>query len=110
MPVSTISSFHFSRCESLTGRFSQRNRRFRDTEFDLVDDRDRCLHSLDTEDEKRFNPADVRRVTEIFNNVGVSVTVKLMQLLTTSVFSPSSLLMVLRLEISPREPSETAGC
>ncbi|KAF8594673.1 cysteine proteinase [Ceratobasidium sp. AG-I] len=61
-----------ARCKAKVNAISkqcrQRNRRFRDTEFDLVDDRDRCLHSLDTEDEKRFSPADVRRVTDIFNN------------------------------------------
>lgn len=54
--------------ETIAKQCRSRNRRFRDVEFDLVDDRDRCLHSLDTEGDDRHNPADVLRVTEIFNN------------------------------------------
>jgi hypothetical protein len=40
----------------------------RDIEFDLEYDRERCLHGLDTPDEDRFNPSDVRRVTQIYDN------------------------------------------
>ncbi|QRV85541.1 calpain family cysteine protease [Ceratobasidium sp. AG-Ba] len=61
-----------TRCKAKVDAISKqcraRNRRFRDVEFDLVDDRDRCLHSLDTEDSDRHTPADVLRVTEIFHN------------------------------------------
>ncbi|KAG7093328.1 hypothetical protein E1B28_007008 [Marasmius oreades] len=41
------------------------NRRFRDHEFDVENDRERCLHGLTSED---YKPADVRRVTQIFEN------------------------------------------
>ncbi|KAG8719015.1 hypothetical protein FRC09_011730, partial [Ceratobasidium sp. 395] len=57
-----------AKVEAISKQCRLRNRRYRDVEFDLVDDRDRCLHSLDTEDDDRHNPADVLRVTEIFNN------------------------------------------
>ncbi|KAK7026056.1 hypothetical protein VNI00_015784 [Paramarasmius palmivorus] len=42
-----------------------KNRRFRDHEFDLQNDRHRCLHGLSA---IRYEPSDVRRVTQIFNN------------------------------------------
>ncbi|KAF8751691.1 hypothetical protein RHS01_08229 [Rhizoctonia solani] len=38
-----------AKVETIAKDCRARNRRFRDVEFDLVDDRDRCLHSLDTE-------------------------------------------------------------
>ncbi|KAG8737855.1 hypothetical protein FRC10_007587 [Ceratobasidium sp. 414] len=57
-----------AKVDAISKQCRARNRRFRDVEFDLVDDRDRCLHSLDTEDDDRHNPADVLRVTEIFDD------------------------------------------
>ncbi|KAF7325000.1 Calpain catalytic domain-containing protein [Mycena kentingensis (nom. inval.)] len=42
----------------------RKNRKFRDIEFDIENDRDRCLHGLDTS--RPFNPSDVARVTDIF--------------------------------------------
>ncbi|CEL61272.1 hypothetical protein RSOLAG1IB_09894 [Rhizoctonia solani AG-1 IB] len=57
-----------SKVETIAKECRARNRRFRDVEFDLVDDRDRCLHSLATDEDDQHNPADVLRVTEIFDN------------------------------------------
>ncbi|KAE9397650.1 cysteine proteinase [Gymnopus androsaceus JB14] len=42
-----------------------RNRKFRDTEFDLENDRDRCLHGLGY---AQYTPSDVQRVTQLFEN------------------------------------------
>ncbi|KAG9085226.1 hypothetical protein FS749_004601 [Ceratobasidium sp. UAMH 11750] len=44
-----------------------RNSRFRDIEFDLEEDRERCLYGLSTSDDDRANPSDVLRVTQIFD-------------------------------------------
>ncbi|TRM58121.1 hypothetical protein BD626DRAFT_189990 [Schizophyllum amplum] len=43
------------------------NRRFRDIDFDLEDDRMRCLHGLSLRTEKPYAPSDVQRVTQIFD-------------------------------------------
>ncbi|KAG2011227.1 hypothetical protein CC2G_011370 [Coprinopsis cinerea AmutBmut pab1-1] len=43
-----------------------RNRKFRDIEFDLENDKDECLYGLFIEE--RYEPADVHRVTQIFDN------------------------------------------
>ncbi|KAK7052859.1 hypothetical protein VNI00_004178 [Paramarasmius palmivorus] len=43
-----------------------RNRKFRDIEFDLENDRERCLHGLGCDE--TYDPSDVQRVTEIFKN------------------------------------------
>ncbi|KAJ7065517.1 cysteine proteinase [Mycena amicta] len=43
-----------------------KNRKFRDIEFDLENDKDRCLHGLSHN--TTFSPSDVQRVTEIFDN------------------------------------------
>ncbi|KAJ4485410.1 hypothetical protein J3R30DRAFT_3696750 [Lentinula aciculospora] len=51
------------------------NRKHRDTEFDLENDRERCLHGLlgpgscapDTPAKINYNPSDVQRVTQIFD-------------------------------------------
>lgn len=40
----------------------------RDIEFDLLNDRDVCLKGLDMPDDEELNPADVMRVTDIFDN------------------------------------------
>ncbi|KAJ7880174.1 cysteine proteinase [Mycena leptocephala] len=42
-----------------------KNRKFRDIEFDLENDREKCLHGLSG---GSFNPSDVQRVTDIFEN------------------------------------------
>ncbi|KAF9461075.1 cysteine proteinase [Collybia nuda] len=42
-----------------------KNRRFRDPEFDLERDKDRCLHGLSG---SQYSPSDVRRVNEIFDD------------------------------------------
>ncbi|KAG9088714.1 hypothetical protein FRC07_012481, partial [Ceratobasidium sp. 392] len=44
-----------------------RNARFRDIEFDLEEDRERCLYGLSTSEDERVNPSDVLRVTQIFD-------------------------------------------
>ncbi|KAF9480346.1 cysteine proteinase [Pholiota conissans] len=43
-----------------------KNRKFRDVEFDLENDSQRCLHNLSDRD--IFTTADVRRISEIFAN------------------------------------------
>ncbi|KAG8903532.1 hypothetical protein FRB99_003163 [Tulasnella sp. 403] len=43
-----------------------RNRRFRDIEFDLIEDKDRCLHGLNSY--PKYDPADVRRAGDILDN------------------------------------------
>jgi Calpain family cysteine protease len=40
---------------------------YRDIEFDLENDKDRCLHGLDAAN-PLYTPADVQRVTQIFDN------------------------------------------
>ncbi|KAF8877898.1 hypothetical protein BD779DRAFT_1232292 [Infundibulicybe gibba] len=60
-------------CKTKVARISQecrsRNRKFRDIEFDLENDRDRCLHGLHAPSAPaKYNPSDVQRVTEIFKN------------------------------------------
>ncbi|TEB36858.1 cysteine proteinase [Coprinellus micaceus] len=42
-----------------------RNRKFRDIEFDLENDKENCLYGLFTQEE--YTPADVHRVTQIFD-------------------------------------------
>ncbi|KAI5894576.1 cysteine proteinase [Schizophyllum commune H4-8] len=42
------------------------NRRFRDLDFDLEEDRQRCLHGC-TRPDPPFKPSDVQRVTQIFD-------------------------------------------
>ncbi|KAJ7748697.1 hypothetical protein B0H16DRAFT_1319778 [Mycena metata] len=44
-----------------------KNRRFRDVEFDLENDRQRCLFGLSKEN-REYRPSDVQRVTKIFGN------------------------------------------
>ncbi|ELU44405.1 calpain [Rhizoctonia solani AG-1 IA] len=48
------------------GKFMERNRRFRDIEFDLEEDRERCLHGLDTPEDGGHKPADVMRVSQLY--------------------------------------------
>ncbi|KAL0581784.1 hypothetical protein V5O48_000261 [Marasmius crinis-equi] len=50
----------------IAGECRAKNRRFRDHEFDLENDRHRCLHGLSSSE--GFNPSDVQRVTQIFEN------------------------------------------
>ncbi|KAG9022453.1 hypothetical protein FRB95_014777 [Tulasnella sp. JGI-2019a] len=56
-----------AKVEKLAGECLRGNRKFRDIEFDIIEDRDRCLHALNTEKPK-YSPADIRRVTDIFEN------------------------------------------
>ncbi|KAF8597837.1 cysteine proteinase [Ceratobasidium sp. AG-I] len=46
----------------------ERNVRYRDIEFDLEEDKERCLHGLETGEDDRHSPSDVLRVTQIFEN------------------------------------------
>ena len=61
-----------ARCRAKVQRIAslcrRRNVRFRDIEFDLEGDRERCLHGLATPPEDRYDPADVLRVHQIFDN------------------------------------------
>ncbi|KAG8889508.1 hypothetical protein FRB98_003982 [Tulasnella sp. 332] len=60
------------RCRAKVERIAKecrnRNRRFRDIEFDLEEDRKLCLHSVDTAEDSAYTPADVLRVHQIFDN------------------------------------------
>ncbi|KAG8932277.1 hypothetical protein FRC01_014808 [Tulasnella sp. 417] len=45
------------------------NRKYRDLEFDLLEDKERCLHRLGyNRQNPRYQPADVRRATEMVKN------------------------------------------
>ncbi|KAF8797356.1 cysteine proteinase [Phlegmacium glaucopus] len=45
-----------------------KNRKFRDIEFDLENDKNRCLYGLFMQTNENLSPADVHRVTQIFDN------------------------------------------
>ncbi|CAE6479474.1 unnamed protein product [Rhizoctonia solani] len=53
--------------EAIARQCRARNRRFRDVEFDLEEDKERCLHGLGTPPTKQYAPSDVMRVTQIFD-------------------------------------------
>ncbi|KZT25899.1 cysteine proteinase [Neolentinus lepideus HHB14362 ss-1] len=53
-----------TKVESIAADCRRRNRRFRDIEFDLQEDRVRCLHNLGRSDS--LSPKDVLRVPQIF--------------------------------------------
>ncbi|KAG6837413.1 hypothetical protein H0H93_010031 [Arthromyces matolae] len=53
-----------SRVEEIAADCRKKNRKFRDVEFDLELDKQRCLHGID---KKIFSPSDVQRVTQIFD-------------------------------------------
>lgn len=54
---------------SPTHRYLYSNRAFfRDIEFDLENDKDRCLFGLFTQSGENHQPADVHRVTQIFDD------------------------------------------
>ncbi|SJL03409.1 uncharacterized protein ARMOST_06763 [Armillaria ostoyae] len=54
-----------AKVERIAKECKAKNRKFRDHEFDLQNDRLRCLHGLTSEE---YNPSDVLRVTQIFDN------------------------------------------
>ncbi|KAG8994996.1 hypothetical protein FRB94_009526 [Tulasnella sp. JGI-2019a] len=54
--------------ERLADECLKGNRKFRDIEFDIIEDRDRCLYALDTTGKPKYAPADVRRIADIFEN------------------------------------------
>ncbi|KAF8597839.1 cysteine proteinase [Ceratobasidium sp. AG-I] len=53
--------------ETIAKQCRARNRRFRDVEFDIEEDKERCLHGLATPATSRYTPSDVMRVTQIFD-------------------------------------------
>ncbi|QRW14156.1 calpain family cysteine protease [Ceratobasidium sp. AG-Ba] len=53
--------------EAIAKQCRARNRRFRDVEFDIEEDKERCLHGLATPLNSRYSPADVMRVSQIFD-------------------------------------------
>ncbi|KAH7333018.1 cysteine proteinase [Rhizoctonia solani] len=55
-----------AKVEAIAKQCRARNRRYRDVEFDLEEDKERCLHGLGTSPEDRYTPSDVMRVTQIF--------------------------------------------
>ncbi|KIM33740.1 hypothetical protein M408DRAFT_325348 [Serendipita vermifera MAFF 305830] len=57
-----------AKVETISKLCRARNRKFRDTEFDLENDKDICLQGLAKPDDEALNPADVMRVTDIFDN------------------------------------------
>ncbi|KAF8318702.1 cysteine proteinase [Clavulina sp. PMI_390] len=57
-----------AKVEAIARECRARNSKFRDIEFDLEEDRERCLHGLATTGDDRSTPADVRRVTQAFKN------------------------------------------
>ncbi|KAJ6580695.1 hypothetical protein B0H19DRAFT_1112126, partial [Mycena capillaripes] len=56
-----------ARVERIAKDCRAQNRRFRDVEFDLENDRERCLFGLSKEGRK-LAPSDVQRVTQIFSS------------------------------------------
>ncbi|KAG8895227.1 hypothetical protein FRB99_000693, partial [Tulasnella sp. 403] len=55
-----------AKLETLAQDCKRRNRRFRDIEFDIIEDRDRCLHGLSRT--HTYSPADIRRITDFIDN------------------------------------------
>ncbi|KAJ6621539.1 hypothetical protein B0H10DRAFT_2017728 [Mycena sp. CBHHK59/15] len=59
-----------AQCKALVERIAKdcraKNRRFRDVEFDLENDKTRCLFGLSKED-RVYSPSDVQRVPKIFD-------------------------------------------
>ncbi|KAF8662801.1 hypothetical protein AX16_001083 [Volvariella volvacea WC 439] len=54
-----------ARVAQIAAECRQKNRKFRDIEFDLENDRDRCLHGVSQN--TTYDPSDVQRVTQIFD-------------------------------------------
>ncbi|KAF7301917.1 Calpain catalytic domain-containing protein [Mycena indigotica] len=55
-----------ARVERISADCRRQNRRFRDVEFDLENDRERCLFGLSKEN-STLDPSDVQRVNQIFS-------------------------------------------
>nr|GAT53037.1 predicted protein [Mycena chlorophos] len=56
-----------ARVERISADCRRQNRRFRDVEFDLENDRDRCLFGLSKENPQGIDPSDVQRANQIFS-------------------------------------------
>ncbi|KAF9038122.1 hypothetical protein BJ165DRAFT_1408041 [Panaeolus papilionaceus] len=58
-------------CKAKVDRISKqcraKNRRFRDIEFDLENDKSRCLYGILVGESEDYSPSDVQRVTQIFD-------------------------------------------
>jgi len=54
-----------AKVDAISKQCRAQNRRFRDIEFDLENNRNQCLYGLET-DQSVYNPTDVLRVTQIF--------------------------------------------
>ncbi|KAG8926735.1 hypothetical protein FRC02_008704 [Tulasnella sp. 418] len=55
-----------SKVEKLAAECRRGNRRYRDIDFDFIEDQDLCLHGLSKS--SIYSPSDVLRVTQIFDN------------------------------------------
>ncbi|KAG6830584.1 hypothetical protein H0H87_007581 [Tephrocybe sp. NHM501043] len=54
------------RVEKTAADCRRKNRKFRDIEFDIELDKNRCLHGMNSE--QPYKPSDIQRVTQIFDN------------------------------------------
>ncbi|KAF9529609.1 hypothetical protein CPB83DRAFT_259893 [Crepidotus variabilis] len=57
-----------ARVDRIAKHCRAKNRKFRDIEFDLENDKNRCLYGLFTQTGENLAPADIHRVTQIFDD------------------------------------------